>query len=228
MTGHELRENRLAKGWTQAHAARRLGVTQAYLCMLERGRRSPSRSLVNRVVKALNVSPTALPLHSPESLSPVRRDQLAAEIGALDYPGFAYLGGKRRNPAEVLLAALKQPDLDARVAEALPWLICAYPSMDWAWLVCHAKLLDLQNRLGFAVTLAVDLAEQAGQNERVEKLGQYAALLDRSRLVREDTFCHDSMTTAERNWLREHRPPQAAHWNLLTDLAVEHLAHARM
>ena len=40
----------------------------------------------------------------------------------------------------------------------------------------------------------------------------------KSRLAPEDTFCHDSMTQAERVWLREHRSPTAAHWNLLTDM----------
>jgi hypothetical protein len=50
-------------------------------------------------------------------------------------------------------------------------------------------------------------------------------LLERSRLVREDTLCHDSMTQAERKWLRQNRPPDAEHWNLLTDLDVRHLAY---
>ena len=30
----------------------------------------------------------------------------------------------------------------------------------------------------------------------------------------------------KRQWLREHRSQQAAHWNLLTDLRREHLAYA--
>jgi hypothetical protein len=34
------------------------------------------------------------------------------------------------------------------------------------------------------------------------------------------------MTDAERRWLRQHRPPQAEHWNLLTDLRPEHLPYA--
>jgi acetyl esterase/lipase len=35
-----------------------------------------------------------------------------------------------------------------------------------------------------------------------------------------------SMTNVERRWLREHRSPHAAHWNLLTDLRREHLPYA--
>jgi hypothetical protein len=34
------------------------------------------------------------------------------------------------------------------------------------------------------------------------------------------------MTDAERRWLRQQRPPQAEHWNLLTDLRPEHLPYA--
>jgi hypothetical protein len=46
------------------------------------------------------------------------------------------------------------------------------------------------------------------------------------RLSEEDTLCHDSMTEAERKGVREHRSAAAAHWNLLTDMRVEHLSHA--
>jgi hypothetical protein len=31
---------------------------------------------------------------------------------------------------------------------------------------------------------------------------------------------------ALRRWLRQQRPPQAEHWNLLTDLRPEHLPYA--
>ncbi len=51
-------------------------------------------------------------------------------------------------------------------------------------------------------------------------------LLERSRLVREDTFCHASLTEVEKRWLREKRPPEAQHRNLLTDLTVEQLPYA--
>ena len=54
-----------------------------------------------------------------------------------------------------------------------------------------------------------------------------AAVLDRSRLAKEDTLCHDSLTEAERKWLRVNRPPEAAHWNLLTDMKAENLPHGR-
>lgn len=58
-----------------------------------------------------------------------KRD-FGAELGALGYPGFSYLRSRRRrNPAEVLQEALNEPNLDARVAEGLPWLAMTY--VDW-------------------------------------------------------------------------------------------------
>jgi hypothetical protein len=45
------------------------------------------------------------------------------------------------------------------------------------------------------------------------------------RHSKEDTLASESMTHAERKWLRQHRPAKARHWNLLTDLEVRHLAY---
>jgi hypothetical protein len=97
--------------------------------------------------------------------------------------------------------------------------------MDWDWLVRNAKVHDRQNRLGFAVALASEVAEGKNENGRARKLRQCLEDLESARLAREDTFCHDSMTQAERAWLREHRSSAAAHWNLLTDMKGEHLAY---
>jgi hypothetical protein len=150
-----------------------------------------------------------------------------AELGALGYPGFSHLRvRRRRNPAEVLFEALNEANLDSRVAEGLPWLALTYVDMDWDWLVRNAKLRDRQNRLGFVLSLAGEVVVGKNDRQREDKLRQYLGVLENSRLAREDTFCHDSMTHAERMWLREHRSPSAAPWNLLTDLKGEHLAYA--
>ncbi len=98
--------------------------------------------------------------------------------------------------------------------------------MDWHWLVDGVKLRDRQNRLGFVVTLGEQLAARAGDAVRKRQLSEYVQVLERSRLVREDTLCHESLTEAERKWLRENRPAEAAHWNLLTDMRAENLVHA--
>ena len=157
---------------------------------------------------------------------PSRKHDFTADLAALGYPGFAYLRTKvQKNPAGVLLAALNEPNLDARVVEGLPWLMLTYVDMDWDWLVRNVKVRDRQNRLGFAVSLASEVAESKNDSERARKLRQCLQVLESGRLAREDTFCRDSMTQAERQWLREHSSPAAAHWNLLTDMKGEHLAY---
>jgi hypothetical protein len=109
--------------------------------------------------------------------------------------------------------------------EALPWVLVRYPNLDWWWLLREAKADDLQNRLGFLVTLARQLAERKGDSETTQELGARERDLETSRLQRDDAF-RSSMTDAERRWLREHRPAEAAHWNLLTNLTVSALADA--
>jgi transcriptional regulator with XRE-family HTH domain len=238
MNGQELKEARLREGWTQQEAAGKLGVTQAYLSMVEHGRRVLPSSLARKAVEMLHASPTALPLREEGVGAAGNSDKLGAELAALGYPGFAHVRGRaRRNPAEVLLNALSKSDVDTRVVEGLPWLAFTYADLDWDWAVRNAKLHDLQNRLGFVTTLAgrlgasqgvaPALGRQPGDEQRLRRLKEYAAVLDRSRLVKEDTLCHDSLTEAERKWLRVNRPAEAVHWNLLTDMKAENLPHGR-
>lgn len=225
MTGATLKSTRENANLTQEQAAARLGVTQPYLSMVENGRRAVSSSLASLAMKIFEVPATALPLDM-EKPAAWAEGNLKDALGALGYPGFAYLRSKqRRNPAQVLLQALNYADLDARIVEALPWLVYTYADMDWDWLLRNAKLNDLQNRLGFVAGLAEETAKNAGDDAQAKRLGGYRSLFERSRLAREDTLCHDSMTQAERKWLRRNRPSKARHWNLLTDLDVRHLAY---
>jgi len=60
--------------------------------------------------------------------------------------------------------------------------------LDWDWLVQNAKLTDRQNRLGFVTTLAQQLAEGLSDEPRTRKLRECADVLERSRLVKEDTL----------------------------------------
>lgn len=225
MTGAELKDARKAFSWTQFQTAARLGVTQAYLSMVERGERAVSLELASRAVEVFEFPATALPLAEYQ-----RRAHDAGffqtMLGTLGYPGFAYLrGSAQQNPTELLMEALDTDDLDSRVMEALAWLPLAYPHLDWDWLTANAKLRDRQNRLGFVVELARQAAERAGSSRLAQELAARVAKLERSRLAKEDTLCRESMTHAERTWLREHRPKLAEHWNLLTDLTVEQLDH---
>jgi transcriptional regulator with XRE-family HTH domain len=225
VTGEALKAGREEANLTQQEAASKLCLTQAYLSMLERGRRPVTAEIAAQAIKLFHLPPTALPLEA-DLHSTLDESAFKAELGALRYPGFSYLRGKSHyNPARLLFLALDQDDLDRRVVEALPWLAYTYPEMDWEWLTRNAKLNDRQNRLGFVVDLAEEVAEKAGEASRRKCLSQNKAVIERSRLAKEDTLSHESMTQAERKWLRQNRPPKARHWNLLTDLDVRHLAY---
>jgi hypothetical protein len=124
------------------------------------------------------------------------------------------------------MEALDSEDLDSRVVEALPWLPVKYPAMDWDWLIGNAKVHDRQNRLAFVIGLAAGIAREKEEFHLAAALAKRCDALQRSRLQAEDTLCHQSMTKAERAWLRTNRSPAAAHWNLLTDLSISDLDHA--
>ena len=221
-----LREGRRRKGWTQREAATRLGVSQTYLSLVENGRRALSKPLARRVQRDFDVPATELPVESTHA-SPNDPRAITHALAALGYPGFTHVRrGRRVNPAQLLLTALRMPDLEPRLAEALPWVVWQHPTLNWHWLLAQAKLHDLQNRLGFVVALARQVAERHGQSDRAAVLAATEAQLERSRLVREDTLCRESMTQAERRWRRQRRSATALHWNLLTGLVPEHLSYA--
>ena len=214
----QLKRAREERGWNQQKAAARLGVTQAYLSMLETGQRSPSPSFRRKLMQVYRLPPTVLPAHEvKQNVSP---DFLARELALLGYPGFGHLrkGGQKMNPAEFLLAALAQPNLEARVAEGLPWVVLRYPDMPVNWLVKEARANNLQNRLGFVVTLA----KEAVQRHDLEPLEQNLA---DSKLAKEDSFCKE-LNEPERRWLKEHSSKEAQAWNLLSDLRPELLRYA--
>jgi transcriptional regulator with XRE-family HTH domain len=226
MKGSDLRSARRTGGMTQAAAAAMLGVSQAYLSMVERGRRAVSPELAARVAKSLPVPPVALPLGRYRRQARSER-WFKEQLGGLGYPGFAYLRAEAlTNPALVLLDALDTEDLDPRVVEGLPWIPVAFPDLDWDWLIANAKANDRQNRLGFVVELARQVASLNGDDRIARLLSSPASALDRSRLAREDTLCYGSMTQAEHRWLRECRTADAAHWNLLSKLTSDQLDHA--
>src|ERR1043165_5685001 len=132
MEGSELKNARLDKGWTQEQTAVALGVTQAYLSMLEKGRREVPDRLVLRAQRLLNLRPTALPFLSLQGPRGAKKLDLSAQMGSLGYPGFSYHRARApHKPAVVLFTALNEPNLDSRVAEGLPWLVLTYPDMNW-------------------------------------------------------------------------------------------------
>jgi transcriptional regulator with XRE-family HTH domain len=226
VTGKQFKDARQAMGLRQSEVARRLGVSQTYVALLESGKRSFPPRLATRAVALLRMSPLALPLGAPV---PSDGEFLVRQLSALGYPRFAHVRPvRRRNPVDVLLAALRNDNLEARVAEALPWLLLEYGAMGDErkhWLVQHARLHALTNRLGFVVSLAKEVAERRGQtgsavSRALADLEQY---LERTRLAQVDTFCQNFLSSTQRKWLETARPEAAKHWNLLTNWQPEHL-----
>ena len=223
----EFKSARLAKGWTQTQAAAHMGMTQAYLNYLENGKRRLTPDLVRRATSVYGLPPQALPV--ADTFTPAQTDdqQMTEFLARLGYPGFAYLRprSQKRHPFEVLLTGLAQKSLDARVAEALPWVALSYAQPD-TWLVGNARRFNLQNRLGFVVSLAKRVAETRNDHVRAAELSQLESLLDESRLAKEDFFYRPPRTENESEWLRKNRTEDAAHWNMLTDMRPEHLQYA--
>lgn len=225
MTSDRFKSGRLQAGLTQKQAAAALGVSQPYLSQLEMGQRPVTAELARAATTLYRLPATALPMPEPPSKEDVADGaQLARQLSGLGYPGFQHLRPRKANPAAVVLAALLQDDLETRLAEALPWVLLTYPDLDWAWLVRHAKLHDVQNRLGFLVAVAKGLAADQPAFTQLAAIEQQ---LERARLAREDTLCRESMPAAERRWLQAHRSALARHWNLLTGLTADQLSYAR-
>jgi len=228
MTGNDLRLGREQKHWTQEEAALRLRVSQPYLSLMEKGLRPVPEHLGRKAATVFGLPATSLPLKtSLESVPANSGNSLATDLASLGYPGFAHLKSRgKKNPAEVLLSALSSNQLEARLVEALPWILVKYPNLNWQSLVAAAKLRDLQNRLGFVTSLARRVAEQRGEHRSAQVLREQENALSRSRLFFEDTLCDDDLTQAEKRWLEANRPDEAKYWRVLTDLSPEHLSHA--
>jgi transcriptional regulator with XRE-family HTH domain len=221
-----LKLGRVGVGLTQVEAAARLGVSQPYLSQLERGHRPVTDSLARAAAKLYRLEATMLPVPAEPPKVGVDRDLLARQLAALGYPRYSHLRSSRAvNPALLVLQAVSQDNLDARVTEALPWVLARYSQLNWDWLVSQAKLRNHQNRLGFLVAVAGKLAENRKEESTASRLKQVEQELERARLAAETTLSRESMPEAERKWLRRNRSPEAERWNVLTTLSAEQLAN---
>ena len=230
MNPRVLKQARLQRRWSQPTAARRLGVSQPYLAMLETGRRRLTPTLTRRFVRGYRLTPAhLLPSKNFNPNAGMDAETLADQLCVLGYAGFAYLGSRvpKMNPGEVLLAALAQDELEPRLVEALPWLLLQFWEMDTEWLLADACRFTLQNHLGFVVSLARRVAESetVPNAPRNEVLANLDSVLYRNRLARESSFLKNLRTDAERGWLMQNQSDDAKRWNLLTDWRPEHLPY---
>lgn len=223
MAHQQLRAARRKAKLSQHAAAVRLGVSQPYYSQMESGARALPGELATRAVNRLGASPCVLPL--PElsatwqSVSP---DRLTSALAALGYPPFAHWrkSAQVMNPALAVVSSLAHADLDVRLVEALPWVLSEFMDIDAGWLAAQSRLLNVQNRLGYLVTLADAVGALTPH------LAQLLSGLKASKLAGEGTLCRDSMPRAEREWIRKHRPAPAEDWRLLTTLTREQLPYA--
>jgi transcriptional regulator with XRE-family HTH domain len=206
-TSNALRKWRKRRGLTQAEAATLLGVSQPYLSLIEKGIRALTPEMRDRMkMTAPNVS--------------AREDDLYREqLGSLGYPGYAHRAGRRKpSPEALLLSVLSAPDADPRVVEALPWLIKRYAAeMNVDRLVRQAKLRNLQNRLGFLLSLS---------GVTTDSVRSALKELEKARLFEQASMCWDSMPPVVRQWIYQNRTPLAEHWRVLTRLDTEDLRAA--
>lgn len=158
---------------------------------------------------------------------PLPPDRAARALSTLGYPGFAHFGKRPNlNPAELLVRTLDCRNVEARLVEALPWVLVQFPDLNWDWLLLQAKQRDVQNRLGFVVTVARELSERRGDGATANTLRHWEHVLEDSRLQKEDAFSGEALTEAERKWLKTNRSAEAAHWNLLSNVSADTLSHA--
>lgn len=231
MIGAVLKAHRERAGWTQVSLAKRLGVTQAYLSLMESGKRRMPPRFVHRLTRLLDLPPTMLPV-TTTSVSRERptNEWFEAHLARLRYPGLAYRkrSGPTRHPEEVLLAGLAFDELEPRLVEALPWLLLHYEGLDLERLANAAKAQNLQNRLGFTVALAREVAERKKEfGRRQPELHRFEGVLESCRLAREEAFGQGHPNERLLEWLKRERSEAARHWNLLTDLKAEQLPYAR-
>lgn len=226
MTAEQWKSGREKADLTQVVVARSLNVSQPYLSQLETGLRVASAELARKAARLYKL-PTVLPLPEPLEVRDVPPDTLQRNLASLGYPGFEHVRFKTvTNPAEVVLNAVAERDLDTRLVEALPWVLSKYVDLNWEWLRVRVKLNNAQNRLGYLVHLSAEAARALPEFQAsVPVLSRWENELEEARLAREGTLCRDSMSDPERTWLRTNRPEAAVHWSLLTGLTAEQLPY---
>lgn len=171
LTGSRIRERRLAAGVKQAELARAVGVSPAYLNLIEHNRRRIGGKLVVDLARELGVEPSQLTEGAEETLIAELRDAAArgqgaepepAEEFAGRFPGWAALvAGQARRIGELerLVEALTDrlahdPHLDASLHEVLSAAtairsaasILAEPDIDPDWRARFLRNVSAESR----------------------------------------------------------------------------------
>lgn len=229
MNGKALQTARKELGLTQIEAAKKLGVSQAYFSLFEKGKRPVTDKIAKRAMYLFKMPPTALPLEKElKNVRPATNKKFVKQLAAYSYPGYTHVKASGlKNPVEVLISALSADNLEARLVEALPWLLLQFPDLEWRTLVDAAKLNDLQNRLGFLTSLAHRLAEKSDDTEKAAQFKRRLEELENSRLVKEDTLCRQNMPETEKRWILQNRSAEAEHWNIISDLSADRLRYVK-
>jgi hypothetical protein len=109
----------------------------------------------------------------------------------------------------------------------MPWLLLNFGRLDHRVLVDKARELGVQNRLGFVVALAKQVARRSPTHvRRLAELESLESALETHRLANEDLLGQSFRTEKLRAWVEKNRSKEAVHWNVVTSLAAEHLAYA--
>lgn len=227
MNGEQILKERLSRNWEQVETASRLKVSQPYLSLIEAGKRPVTKSVARRAINLFDLPPTALPIENETEPANIKSpDYLVSQLANLGYGKFSHFKKKSKkiNPAIILLSALKSDDLESRIVEALPWLVCKFPQMDWSQVIKSAKISDAQNRLGYILSLAYEKVRTETDKEKESFFKELLSDLEKSRLFCEDSFQRQNLTRSEKEWLKNNRPRNAKFWRVLSNLKAEHLA----
>ena len=223
-TMNQLRTARQSRGWTQARAAARLGVSQPYLAMLEAGQRPLTSAVARQAMRVYGLPPTVLspgvaprvrPRRSPRTLRPsVIRASPTSRAGA----------ARRSIPARC--CSLPSPSPSSRRARLRPCPGCSFATGASTRPGLSARPRCATSRPPWLRREPRARGGRArGHGPRLAALRALEAALERSRLAREDTLGPRCPLRGRTARLETRRSAAARHWNLLTDWTAEALRH---
>ncbi|MEK7783367.1 MAG: helix-turn-helix transcriptional regulator [Candidatus Binatota bacterium] len=218
-----LRAFRLRAGLSQSDLARKAGTLQPRVAVMESAEDPtlPRLEWLGRVAEAVGVPVSDLVSErvGPEADSlpdlPEDGDNLAAHLKGLGAP---LTGPSRKNrafsPEAVVLGVLRVVP-SSRMVECLPGLLFK-KEMDHEKLLRLAKGRGLVNRLGFVVDVAVTLAEENRDREKLSRLRALSKKLwmERRKEAEEFLMSEAPEDPELRNWLKKKTPRAGKKWGV--------------